>query len=202
MGIPTNVVHADQAMVSRHVGWTDQAIATVPRESGGHAEPTAPNGRRANVNTASQTPSVWAGVEPAKLYPSVRTSYLDAGADGVPQPAYLGQPIQLRPAVPTQLAGGQFYHRLVFDPGAGTAPVPNWNRPVELWVRALLGQRVGVPCNVSAQGWEVGFIPEAQGMRPSIRQPGVNQLNQPMLRQIVVYRQRQLLRWGEDLVKC
>jgi len=77
MGVPTDVVHADQAMVSGCVGWTGQAIATEHCEPGGHVELTAPDGRRAgidaarvagsNVDTASWTPSVWVGVEPAKL---------------------------------------------------------------------------------------------------------------------------------------
>jgi len=94
------------------------------------------------------------------------------------QPAYLGQPTQLRPAAPIQLASGQFCHPLVFDPGAGTAPAPNWNCPVESWVRVPQGQPTGVPPNTSAQGWEAGFIPEAWGTRPLIRQPGANQLDQ------------------------
>jgi len=144
MGVPTDVVCADQAMVRGRVGWTGQAIATGPREPGGHVELTAPDGRRAgidmarvassNVDTASRTPSVWAGVELAKLYTGVGTSYMDDGITGIPQSVYLRQPIQLRPAAPTQLASGQFYHPLVIDPGAGTAPAPNWNRSVESWV--------------------------------------------------------------------
>jgi len=135
MGVPTDVVRADQAMVSGHVGWTGQATATGYRKPGGHGEPTVPDGRRtsadaarvagSNVDAASRTPSVWAGVEPAKLYIGVGTSYMDAGTDGMLPPAYLGQPIQLRPAAPAQLASGQFYHPLVFDPGTGTAPAPN-----------------------------------------------------------------------------
>jgi len=142
MGVPTDVVRADQAMVSGCVGWTGQAIATGYREPGGHIEPTVPDGRGAgidaarvagsNVDTASQTLSVWAGVEPAKLYTGVGTSYLDAGIAGIPQPAYLGQPRY----APTQLASGQICHPLVFDPGAGTAPEPKWNHFVESWVRA------------------------------------------------------------------
>jgi len=105
VGVPTDVVHADQAMVSGRIGWTGQAIATGYRESGEHVELTVPDGRRAgidtarvagsNVDTASQTPSDWAGVELSKLYTVVRTSYMDAGITGIPQPAYLGQPIQL-----------------------------------------------------------------------------------------------------------
>jgi len=188
-GVPTDVVHADQAMVSGRVGWTGQAMATRYHEPGGPVEPTVPDGRRAgidtarvagsNVDTASRTPSVWAGIEPAKLYTGVGTSYMDAGTAGILQPAYLGQPIQLRPAAPTQLASGQFYHPLVFDPGAGTAPAPNCL--VESLVRAPQGQPMGVPPNTSAQGWEVGFIPEAWGTRPPIGQPGANQLNQSMI---------------------
>jgi len=67
-GVPADVVHADQAMVSGHVGFTGQAIAAGYREPGGHVERTVPDGRRAgidtatvagsNVNTASRTPSV------------------------------------------------------------------------------------------------------------------------------------------------
>ena len=95
VGVPTDVVHADQAMVSGHVGWTGQSTATGYREPGGRVEPAVPDGRRtglnmarvagSNVDTASQTPSLWAGVEPAKLYTGVGTSYLDAGATGVLQ---------------------------------------------------------------------------------------------------------------------
>jgi len=191
VGVPTDVVHADQAMVSGHVGWTGQSTATGYREPGGRVEPAVPDGRRtglnmarvagSNVDTASQTPSLWAGVEPAKLYTGVGMSYLDAGTAGMPQSAYLGQPVQLRLATPTQLASGQFYHSLVFDPGAGTAPALNWNCPVELWVRAPQGQPTGVLPNVSAQGWEAGFIPEARGTRPPIGQPGANQHNQSMI---------------------
>jgi len=144
VGVPTDVSRADQATVSGRVGWMGQAIVTGYRKPGGQVEPTVPDGRRAgidtarvagsNIDTASRTPSVWAGVEPAKLYTGVGTSYLDAGTTGVPQPVYLRQPIQLRLAAPIQLASGQFYHPLVFDPSAGTAPAPNWNRPVESWV--------------------------------------------------------------------
>jgi len=160
IGVPTDVVSANQAMDSRCVSWTGQASATGYRESGGHVEPTAPDGRRAgidaarvagsNVDTASRTLSVWVGVELAKQYTGVGTSCLDACIAGIPQPAYLGQPIQLRPAAPTQLAGGQICHPLVFDPGAGTASAPNWNHSVESWVRAPQGQPTGVPPNASA----------------------------------------------------
>jgi len=168
-GVPTDVVRADQAMVSGRIGWTGQTTAAGYRQPCGQVGQTVPDGRRAgadtagvagsNVGTASRTPSVWAGVEPAKLYTWCRKSYLDAGIAGILQPAYLGQPIQLRPAAPTQLADGQFYHPLVFDP-ARTAPVPNWNPPVESWVPQ--GQSTGVPPNASLQGWEAGFIPEAR----------------------------------------
>jgi len=41
MGVPTEVVRTDQAMVSGCVGWTGQAIATGHRKFGGHTEPTA-----------------------------------------------------------------------------------------------------------------------------------------------------------------
>jgi len=84
----------------------------------------------------------------------------------------------LRPAAPIQLANGQFYQPLVYDPSAGTAPVPIWNRPVESWVRAPQGHLVGVPPNASASSWEAGFIPEARGTRPPIEEPGANQLDQ------------------------
>jgi len=104
-GVPRDIVHTDQATVSGRVGWTGQATAAVYRESGGHLEWTVPDGRCAgidtarvagsNVDTASRTPSIWAGVEPAKLYTGVGTSYLDAGIAGISQPTYLGQPIQL-----------------------------------------------------------------------------------------------------------
>jgi len=164
-GVPTDVVSADQATVSGRVGWTGEAIAI------GYRESCVPDGRCAgidmvrvagsNIDTASQTPSVWAGVELAKLYTGVGPSDLDAGIAGISQPAYLGQPIQLQPATPTQLASGQIRHPLVIDPGAGTAPVLNWNRSVELWVRAPQGHPTGAPPNASAQGWEVGFMPEA-----------------------------------------
>jgi len=98
-------VYADQAMASGRVGWTGQVTAAGYREPGGKAGQAVPDGRRAgidmarvtgsNVDTASQTPSVWAGVKPAKLYTGVGQSYLDAGAAGILQPAHLGQPIQL-----------------------------------------------------------------------------------------------------------
>jgi len=149
-GVPADVMRADQAMVSGCIGWTGQTTAAGYREPGGQVWQTVPDGRRtgsdmakvagSNIDTASWTPSIWAGVELAKLYTGVRTSYMDAGAAGILQPEYLGQPTQLRPAAPIQLAHGQFYHHLVFDPGAGTAPAPNWNRPVESWVRAPQGQ--------------------------------------------------------------
>jgi len=62
------------------------------------------------------------GVELAKLYPGIGYPYVDAGAAGVLQPAYFGQPTQLRPAAPMQLANGQFYQPQVFDQGAGMLP--------------------------------------------------------------------------------
>jgi len=115
---------------------------------------TAPDGRRAdadtarvagtNVDTLGWTPSVWAGVEPAKLNTSVGYPYLDTGAAGILQPAYLGQPTQLRPAAPMHLANGQFYQPWVYGPGAGPAPAPYWNYPVESWVRAPQGQLMGL----------------------------------------------------------
>jgi len=142
-------------MVSGSVGWTGQVTATGYHEPGGPMQSTVPDGRRAtidmarvtgsNVDTASQTPSIWVGVEPAKLYTGVGTSYMDAGTARILQPVYLGQLTQLRLAVPIQLATGQFYHPLVFDPGAGMASAPNLNRPVESWVRALQGQSTGAP---------------------------------------------------------
>jgi len=171
-GVPTDVVHADQAMVSGRVDWTGQATATGYRGPGGQVGQTVPSGRRAgtdtaivagsNDDTASRTPSVWVGVKPAKLYTGVGTSYMDAGTTGILLPAYLGQPTQLRPAAPIQLASGQFYHPLVYNIGAGTAPAPNWNHPVESLVQAPQGQATGVPPNASAQGWEAGFIPKAR----------------------------------------
>jgi len=111
-------------------------------------------------------------------YTGVGTSYMDAGAAGILQPAYFRQPTQLRPAAPTQLVSGQFYHPLVFDPGAGMAPVPNWNRQVESWVRAPQGQPTGVPPNASASGWQAGFIPEARGTWLPPGPPGANQSDQ------------------------
>jgi len=186
--VPADVVHVDQAMVSGRVDWTSQTSAASYREPGGQVGQTVPDGRHAgadtarvagsNVNTASRTPSVWAGVERAMLYTGVGPSYMDASAAGILQPVYLGQPTQLRPAAPIQLANGQFYQPLVFDPGAGTAPAPNWNHPVESWVRAPQGQPMAVPPNTSASGWEAGFILEARGTRPPIGQPGANQLDQ------------------------
>jgi len=38
-----------------------------------------------------------------------------------------------------------------------------------------------VPPNATAQGWEVGFMPEARGTRPPYGQPGATQLNQSMI---------------------
>ena len=105
--VPTGVARVDQ--VDGSVGWTVPAAATGYRELGGLAGQTAPDGRRttSNADTASWIPSVWAGIEPAKLYTGVGQSYMDAGAAGILQPAYPGQPIQLRPATPIQLANGQ-----------------------------------------------------------------------------------------------
>jgi len=141
--VPADVVRADQAMDSGHVGWTSQTTTAVYSRPGEPVGQTAPDGRRAaadtarvagtNVDISRRTPSVWAGVEPAKLYTCVGHSYLDAGATGILQPAYLGQLTQLRPAA-MQLANGQFYQPLVYDPSAGMVPAPYWNRPVESWV--------------------------------------------------------------------
>ena len=135
-----DVVRADQAMVRGRVSWTGQATAAGFRKSGGHPEQAVPDGRHtgidmarvagSNVDTASRTSSVWVGVELAKLYTGVGLSDLDSGIAGISQPAYLGQPIQLRPAAHTQLVSGYVCHPLVMDPGAGMAPVPTWNRSV------------------------------------------------------------------------
>jgi len=110
--IPVDAMRADQAVVAGRAGWTSQPTTAGP---GGPGEPvgqTAPSGRHAGADTAGvtgstvdtsrRTPSVWAGVEPAKLYSGVGYPYMGAGAAGALQPAYLGQPTQLRPAAPTQ----------------------------------------------------------------------------------------------------
>jgi len=196
--VPVDVVHADQDMVSGRIGWTGQTTAAGYREPGGQVGQTAPDGGRAgtgmarvagsNVDTASRTPSVWAGVELAKQYTGVRTSYMDAGVAGILQPAYLGHPTQLRPAALIQLASGQFYHPLVFDPGAVTAPAPNQNRPVESWVRAPQGQPTGVLPNASAQGWEAGFTLEARERGYQSDSPERINLTSRQSRWSIVYR--------------
>jgi len=178
LSVPTGVALVDQ--VDGCVGWTGPATATGYRGPGGLAGQTAPDGRRAasNADTASRTPSVWAGVEPAKLYTGVGQSYMDAGAAGILHPAYPGQPIQLRPAAPIQLANGQFYQPLVLDSGPGTAPAPTWNHPAGSWVRAPQGPPTGAPSSAPTQGGETGFISEARGTRPPNGQSGVNQQDQ------------------------
>ena len=105
LSVPVDVMRADQAMVSGRVGWTGQSSLAGP---GGPGEPvgqTAPGGRRAdadtagvagvNVDTSRWTPSVWVGVEQVKLNPGVGYPYMGAGAAGVPQSAYSGQPTPL-----------------------------------------------------------------------------------------------------------
>ena len=56
----------------------------------------------------------------------------DAGIAGISQPAYLGQPIQLRPAAPTQLVSGYVRHPLAMDPSAGR---PLRRSGIVLWSR-------------------------------------------------------------------
>jgi len=117
--VPADVVRADQAMVNGRVGCMSQTTTVGYSRPGEPVGQTAPDSRCADadtarvagthVDTSRWTPSVWAGVEPAKLYTGVGHPYLDAGAAGILQPAYLGQPTQLRPAAPIQLANGQFY---------------------------------------------------------------------------------------------
>jgi len=155
MSVPVDVMRAGQTVDSGRVGWTSQPTIAGPSGPGEPVGRTAPSSRRVGVDTAGvvgsivdtsrQTPSVWAGVEPAKLYPGVGYPYMGAGAAGALQSAYLGQPTQLRPAVPMQLANGQFYQPWVFDQGAGTVPASYWNRPVESWVRAPHGPLMGAP---------------------------------------------------------
>ena len=173
---------------------------------------TAPDGRRAdadtarvagtNVDTSRWTPSVWAGVEPVKLNTGVGYPYLDTGAAGIPQTAYLGQPTQLRPAAPMQLASGQYYQPWIYGPGAGLAPAPYWHYLGESWVRAPQGQLMGVPPDALAQGWEAGFIPEAR--KRSHRSVNLERASWTSRRprRSHVHRRRQLLRRGEVLVKC
>jgi len=175
-------------MVSGRVGRMSQTTTAGYSRPSEPVGQTVPDGRQAdadtarvagtNVDTVSQTLSIWAGVEPATVYIGVGQPYLDAGTAGILQPAYLGQPTLLRPAAPIQLANGQFYQPLVFDPGVGTAPALYWNRPVESCVRAPQGQLMGVPPNASASGGEAGFTPEARGTRPPIEQPGMSQSDQ------------------------
>ena len=132
-----------------------------------------------NVDTLRRTPSVWAGVEPAKLNTGVGYPYLGTGAAGIPQTAYLGQPIPLRPAAPMQLASSQFHQPWVYGPGAGSAPAPHWNYPVESWVRAPQGQLVGIPPSAPVQqGWGAGCTPEARGTQPPVSQPEVERTSQ------------------------
>ena len=182
--VPVDVRRADQAMVSGRVGWTSRATTVGPSRPSESRMQTAPDGRRAgadmaglaetNLDTSRRTPSVWAGVEPAKLNTGVGYPHLGAGAAGIPQPAYLGQPTPLRQAAPMQLANGQFYQPWVYGPGAGPAPAPYWNYPVESWVRAPQGQLVGIPPSAPVQqGWEAGFTPEARGTQPPVSQPEV-----------------------------
>jgi len=121
-------------MVSRRVGRTSQSTVAGSSRPGELVGQTIPDSRCVGVDTARvagtsvdtsrRTPSVWAGVEPAKLYAGVGRPYLDAGAAGMLQPAYPGQPTQLRPAAPIQLANGQFYQPLIYDPSAGMIPAP------------------------------------------------------------------------------
>jgi len=170
-GVPTDVVRANQAMVSGRVGWTGQTTAAGHGVSSGQLGQIVPDGRHTGVDTTrvagstidtvSRTPSFWAGFKPAKLYTGVGQPVWGAGTAAVLQPAYHGQPIQLRPAAPMQYMDNYTHQPLVMDPGAGMAPAPIWNRPVESWVRGPPGQLSGVPCNAIAQGWETGFIPEA-----------------------------------------
>jgi len=92
-------------MVDGCAGWTGQAAATGYRGPGGQAAQTVPDGGRAGVDTArvagsnvdlaSRTPSVWVGIEPAKLYTDDGQPVLGPGAAGVPQSSYFGQPVQL-----------------------------------------------------------------------------------------------------------
>ena len=103
--VPTDVVHANQATVSGCIGWTGQASATGYRESGEHLERTVSDGRCTRVDaagvagsiidTTGWTPSIWAGVEPAKLYTGVGPSDSDSGIAEVLRPAYYGQLTQM-----------------------------------------------------------------------------------------------------------
>jgi len=127
---------------------------------------------------------------------------MDASATGVLQSAYLGQPTQLRPAAPIQLANGQFYQPLVFDQGAGMARAPYWNRPVESWVRAPQGPPMGVPPNATAVGWEAGFIPKPGKRSHQPDNPEQTSWTSQLSHRSHVRRRRQLLQWDEDLVKC
>jgi len=177
MGVPTDVMCADQAMVDGRASWTSQAAAAGYYGPSGQAVQTVPDGRHAgvdtarvagsNVNLASWTPSVWAGVEPTKLYTDAGQPYWNSSIAGILPLAYLGQPNQLRLAAPMPYMSGYMYPPLVMNPGTGTVPVPILNHPVESWVQAPLGQLSGAPPNASAQAWEAGFMPESRGMRPS-----------------------------------
>jgi len=182
-GVPSDIVRTDQALVDGRAGWAGQAAAAGYCGPSGRAAQTAPDGRRAGVDVArvassdvdfaSRTPSVWAGVEPVKLYPDAGQPIWNSGIAGIPHSAYPGQPIQLRPAASKPYMSGNTHLSLVVDPGVGTATAPILNRLVELWVRAPPGQLLGAPPNATAQGWEVGpgNVATSRTVRSDSRQP-------------------------------
>jgi len=100
-------------------------------------------------------------VKPAKLYVGVGQFDLDSGIAEIMQPAYFGQPNQLRPAAPTQAVSSFIGYPM--DMGAGVAPAPSWNRSTGLWVQAPQVPSTRVRPNASAASWEAGFMPEARG---------------------------------------
>ena len=145
-GVPKDVVCADQATVSVCVGWTSQTGTVGCREPDGRYKQATCNGKRASVDKAqvagstvevtSRTPSVWAGVELAKLYAGVGSSDLDSGIAEITQSVYFGQPNQLRPAMPTQSASSYVGYPSAMDMGAWMASVPSWNHSTGSWVQA------------------------------------------------------------------
>jgi len=164
MGVPTDVVRANQATVSGRVSWTGQATAARYRESSGHFERALPDGGRAgvdmarvsssNVDTARRTPSVWVGIEPAKLYTAVGSSNCGRRhrrdiATSIPRTA---DPV----ATSRTYSTGKWLCSSSTGHGSKcrTAPAPIWNRSVESLVRAPQGQPTGTPPNASEQGWE------------------------------------------------
>ena len=144
--VPTDVMR-DPVVIDGRTGWTGQ-VAAAGYGPGGQAAQTVPDGRRAGVDTArvagsnvdlaSQTSSVWAGVEPMKLYTDAGYPYWSPGIAGIPPLAYPGQPNQLRPAASMPYLGGYVYPPLVMNPGTGSVPAPILSQPIESWVRAPL----------------------------------------------------------------